>query len=86
MSLRKAAKDQPCSMCGAESPSVVLHHIRAGGNAGMGMKPPDYHGVNLCAECHRYVHQEGRSDYKLQLIAYQRQVERWLADGVITFT
>lgn len=86
MNLRKNAQDAECSMCGRLDGTTVLHHIRAGGNAGMGTKPPDWHGVNLCHVCHDYVHHEGRADYKLQLIAYQRQWDKWLADGTVIFT
>lgn len=82
MNLRKLAEGQRCVMCGATG-TTVLHHIRLGGNAGMGQKPPDWQGVNLCHPCHDYAHHEGRADHKLMLIAYLRQVERWLADGVL---
>ena len=84
-SLRKAAKDQPCTMCGADDGTSVLHHVRVG-NVGMGTKPPDWLGMVLCAGCHRYVHHEGIADHKTQLLAYQRQITRWLADGRVALS
>jgi hypothetical protein len=72
-------------MCGAQGPTTILHHIRCG-NSGMGRKPPDWYGVALCFVCHSYAHGEGINDHKAMLMAYQRQIDRWLADGLLTFT
>lgn len=83
VNLRKAAEGQPCIMCGANDGSTVLHHLRLG-NVGMGKKPADHYGIELCADCHRYVHNHGISDYKAMLIAHLRQVDRWIARGSIT--
>lgn len=52
----------------------------------MGRKPPDWYGVGLCFVCHSYAHGEGINDHKAMLMAYQRQIDRWLADGLLTFT
>ena len=47
MNLRKAAEGQPCILCG-DTATTVLHHVRSGGNGGMGKKPPDEHGIEVC--------------------------------------
>lgn len=87
MNLRQKAKDEACSMCGRLDGTTVLHHIRVGGNAGMGMKPPDFpYGVCLCFGCHSWVHGDGRADYKLQLMALCRQMERYVADGTVVLS
>jgi hypothetical protein len=84
MNLRKAAENQPCTVCGANDGTTVLHHIRIGGNAGTGMKPPDFPwGIRLCAEHHRYVHYEGRADYKLIALAMGKQMQRYVDEGVL---
>lgn len=84
--LRKSAQGQACSICGTENGTTVLAHLRVGGNAGVGMKPPDWHALYACHSCHTYIDGEGRGDYKIQLIGYLRQIDRWLADGRLTFT
>lgn len=80
--LRKAAKGKPCVICGQNDGTTVLHHIRTG-HGGMGCKPPDHHGIAVCRSCHEYLHDGGISDHKTVLIAYLRQIDRWLADGVL---
>jgi len=55
--LRKAAKGRPCmvripGICNHNPETVVLAHIRKGGVAGVGMKPPDLCGVWACSDCH----------------------------------
>jgi hypothetical protein len=69
-------------MCGIDDDTTCLHHIRTGSNAGMGQKPHDRDGVTLCDKCHGYVHNDGRSDWKAQLQAYQRQVEHYFRNGI----
>lgn len=81
-SLRKAAEGQPCIICG-DTATTSLHHIRVGQNGGMGKKPPDIHGIEVCAKDHAYFHTEGINDYKQMLISYQRQVERWVERGAL---
>lgn len=72
-------------MCGKNDGTTVLHHLRVG-TVGMGKKPPDYHGVNVCFGCQDFFHHEGISNHKLQLIAYLRQIDQWLADGLLVLT
>jgi hypothetical protein len=77
MNLRQLAQGEACAMCGLSDDTVVLHHLRAG-NPGMGRKPPDHHGIYLCAVHHHYVHNDGIADHKAMLLAYMRQIDRWL--------
>lgn len=79
--LRKAAKGKPCVICGQNDGTTVLHHIRVG-NVGIGTKPKDHYGIEVCADCHHYAHHAGICDYKTLLIAHLRQVDRWINAGV----
>lgn len=82
--LRKSAKGKPCVVCGQNDGTTVLHHIRVGQNGGTGLKPPDTHGIAVCSGCHAYFHGDGIKDYKTMLIAYLRQVDRWVKAGALT--
>ena len=86
MNLRKSAQGQACSICGTDGETTVLAHLRVGGNAGVGIKPPDHHALYACHGCHTYIDGEGRGDYKIQLIGYLRQIDKWLAEGKLRFT
>ena len=59
MNLRKLAKGHECLVrlpgCLGHSETVVLCHIRLGGIAGMGQKPPDLCGFYGCMACHNLV-------------------------------
>lgn len=55
--IRKAAQGQDCQIrlagiCSGDRETVVLAHIRRGGNAGVGMKPPNVSGIFACDRCH----------------------------------
>lgn len=55
---RKAAAGKPCDLmlpgvCSHDWTTTVLAHVRRKWNAGVGMKPPDEHGIYACFECHR---------------------------------
>lgn len=54
--LRKLAEGQACQVwlpgCLHGPETVVLAHLRIGGTAGIGQKPPDLCGVYACACCH----------------------------------
>lgn len=57
MNLRKLARGQPCmvrlpSICNFNVETTVLAHLRRGGVAGVGQKPPDLCGVWACSACH----------------------------------
>jgi ferredoxin len=55
--LRSFAQGKPCmvriaGVCNHDPETTVLAHIRRGGVAGMGQKPPDTCGVWACSSCH----------------------------------
>lgn len=55
--LRRLAKHKECQVripghCNHNFETVVLAHIRRGGVAGVGQKPPDLCGVWACSGCH----------------------------------
>ena len=57
MNLRKLARGKPCmvrlpGICNFDASTTVLAHVRRGGVAGMGQKPPDLCGVWACSACH----------------------------------
>jgi hypothetical protein len=57
VNLRKLARGQECqarlpNVCNFNSETVVLAHVRDGGVAGMGIKPPDICGLWACSSCH----------------------------------
>jgi len=57
LNLRKKARGAPClvripGVCTHDRETVVLAHIRRGGVAGAGQKPPDTCAVLACAACH----------------------------------
>ena len=59
--LRKLARGQDCQVrlpgCLFGSETVVLAHVRRGGTAGVGQKPPDLCAVYACARCHDIIDQ-----------------------------
>lgn len=69
--LRKAARGRQCmvrlpGVCNGDPSTTVLAHIRRGGVAGMGMKPPDLVGVWACSACHDVI--DGRRKYRAPLM------------------
>jgi len=54
--IRDSAQGQDCTLrlagCATGTDTVVLCHIRRGGSAGMGVKPPDWFAYYGCANCH----------------------------------
>lgn len=61
--LRELARGQECQVrlpgCDYGTETTVLAHIRRGGVAGMGQKPPDLCGVYACSKCHDVI--DGRA-------------------------
>jgi len=62
--LRRMARGQECKVriigvCNHNPETTVLAHIRRGGVAGVGQKPPDLVGVWACSSCHDYI--DGRA-------------------------
>ena len=69
MNLRKLANGKPCmvrlpGVCNFNSDTTVLAHIRRGGVAGMGKKPPDLCGLWACSDCHDVI--DGRRPHLRQ--------------------
>ena len=65
--LRKFARGKECQLrlpgiCNFDTATTVLAHVRRGGVAGMGQKPPDICGIHSCADCHDAM--DGRSSWK----------------------
>lgn len=57
MDLRKLSRGKECllrlpGVCNHNSETTVLAHVRRGGVAGAGQKPPDLCGVWACSDCH----------------------------------
>ncbi len=57
MNLRKLAKGKDCQLrlmgiCNFDPETTVLAHVRRGGVAGYGQKPPDICGIWACSNCH----------------------------------
>lgn len=75
--LRKFARGQDCQVriygvCNYNPETTVLAHLRVGGVAGMGQKPPtDLIGVHACSACHDAIDQRRKTDLsRLQLEAH----------------
>ena len=67
MNLRKFARGKECQLrlpgiCNFDTATTVLAHVRRGGVAGMGQKPPDICGIHSCSDCHDAM--DGRSSWK----------------------
>lgn len=63
--LRKFAAGKPCMLrmpgvCNFNEETTVLAHIRRGGTAGVGMKPPDMCAIWACSNCHDLIDQRNR--------------------------
>ncbi len=84
MNLRALAKDKPCVCCGRADDTVVLHHVRLPGNAGVGKKPEDFPwGVRVCGDCHHYLHNAGRADHRQMALAIGLQMLAYVNEGVL---
>jgi hypothetical protein len=76
MNLRQFARNKPCQVriygvCNYSPETTVLAHLRVGGVAGMGQKPPDIAGVFACSACHSVIDGRTPSDLnRLQLEAH----------------
>lgn len=63
---RDFARGQDCTLrmpwCNNDPETTVMCHVRAFGNAGIGMKPHDFHAFHGCSECHRREKEAGWDD------------------------
>ena len=78
---RKAARGQVCMVqlpcCNHDSDTTVLHHIRGTGLGGVGRKPPDFFGVNVCSDCHMAIHRQAHTDLEHDFVRLY-ELEGWM--------
>ena len=82
MSLRKWAAGKSCQVrisgvCNFNPETTVLAHIRVGGVAGMGMKPPDMAAVLACSACHDVI------DYRTKTELTRIQLESHILHAMV---
>jgi len=82
VSLRKFARGQECQVriygvCNYNPDTTILAHIRLGGVAGMGQKPPDMCSTFACSACHDVI--DGRTKTDLDRI----QIESHMLHGMV---
>ena len=80
MNLRKFAEGQICQLripgvCNFDPATTVLAHLRRGGVAGMGQKPPDICGVHACSKCHDCI--DGRTPHTIN------DLDSMILDGLV---
>ena len=73
--LRDFARGKPCmvriaGVCNHDPETTVLAHIRRGGVAGMGQKPPDVCGVWACSSCHDAIDRRAHGLGVLEIDSY----------------
>lgn len=89
MNLRKAARGRPCQLripgvCNRSPDTTVLAHIRRGGVAGVGQKPPDIVAVWACSACHDQLDRrphEVPDGYVLEALC--RQLAYYAREGIV---
>lgn len=87
--LRKNARGQSCTLrldcCNHDPETVVLHHLRFFGWAGMAQKPDDLLGVFACSACHDAMHRRTSGEWGWDdvLRALGETLQRQRRDGVI---
>ena len=77
MNLRRFAQGKECQVrfyghCNYGPETTIWAHIRLGGVAGMGQKPPDLCGVLACSGCHDVI--DGRTKTDLTRVQIESQV------------
>ena len=82
MNLRTLAKGQACQLripgvCNHNPETTVLCHIRRGGIAGVGQKPPDICGVWGCSDCHALI--DGRAQTRMT----RAEVDSIILEGLL---
>lgn len=60
---RAFVRSHGCSVPGCPSLDIECAHVRVGGNAGTGIKPPDWSCISLCSECHAEQHRIGHAAF-----------------------
>lgn len=62
-------------VCNGNTETTVLAHIRRGGVAGMGQKPPDTCGVWACNACHDVLDGRARAKFDWDGLSRERIIE-----------
>jgi hypothetical protein len=62
---------------------IAWHHYKGLKGGGMGIKPPDYHAIPLCAEHHNLWHRMGESYFKLDRGYILDQMNKYLIAYII---
>lgn len=60
---RAFVRRHQCCAPGCEDGPIECAHVRLGGNAGTGIKPPDWQTVSLCQFHHRQQHAIGHIEF-----------------------
>lgn len=95
MNLRKWAKGKECQLraygiCSYDDAETVWCHIRVGGVAGMGQKPPDICGALCCSRCHDLIDGRIKTDLtKVQIESHMlhamvRSLKMAVDDGIVS--
>ena len=93
--LRDSARGQLCQLrfpgCNGDPETTVLAHLRLGGIAGVGLKPPDVCAVFACSDCHSLL--DGRTPirsamdpaefWKCTLKGHLRTLKFWTENGYL---
>jgi hypothetical protein len=82
--LRDSAAKQECTLrepgvCLHDAETVIFAHYRRFGVAGMGQKPPELIGANMCAACHDFQEKHGAGDGELLRAMIETLINRWQA-------
>ncbi len=86
--LLKAAKDQPCVLCGARGTTVACHLRSVEFGSGTGIKCPDCLTAWLCQPCHDWIdNRSGKATYEERGAAWERAFKRtvvqWFEQGIV---
>ena len=83
--ITKAAKDEPCTVCGRNDGTTVFCHLNESwAGKGMGQKADDFAGFFGCSECHaRYDGNQWRRPEERLLKAMYRTWHRLLDRGIL---
>ena len=82
MNLRQLARGQECQLraygvCNGDPATTVWCHVRLGGVAGMGQKPPDLCGFFGCSSCHDL------ADYRVKSDLTRVQIESHILHAMV---
>ena len=86
--LLRAAKDQPCVLCGSRGTTVAAHANSVALGKGTGIKAPDYYTAWVCQQCHDQIDGRRNADYHWKRCemwekAFIKTVARWFELGIV---